>query len=674
MSKSGLWPMIAILLIAAFLRLHRLDAVPPGLTHDEADTGYFAAAVYRGTRSQVKAPYGYAYQPFTMYSAAAFMALFGPSDRALRVHSAFFGLALVLFTYLWARRAFGLAVGLGGAALLALSFWTVCDSRFALNSAPAPALLAAAAYFLWRALDDRRPERWAWWPFALLLAASFYVYEAAVAAAASYVMLLFYLALVHPCCCRRHCTWFVAMLFIVALLTAPHLLDPASWGRTNTLSGPLRAALRGDWRSLLGNIVSTLGTFSISGDSFVTYNLPGRPIFDPVVSLFFYGGIALCLWRWREPAYAFTLMWALAGIAPSLALGEWTSTLHSKAAETPLFVLPALGAVEAGRLIHRRFGPRWAHTFAILCTLWLGVVGLYTGYDYFIRWGQSPETRAAYFHNLVAIVDYLNETDYRGVVALSSPFPDLPLDPFIAEMRLRRDDLDLRWFDARRTLVIPADSTTSSLLILPSSTPLAPVIADRLPAPRLLERVHLRPDDSDPHFDVLEWKPQEALAQLLPDGTAITVTLGAPPYTAALPVNFGGAVELIAYELLTPQVPFGGTMALLTFWRIRNPDALGPVPPHAYGRAAAIFVHALDDGGNVVGQEDRLDAPAWNWHPGDAFVQLHCFQVDADTPPGLYRLEVGIYTREDLTRLPVIVNGVEVDDRILLPPVEVVGQ
>jgi hypothetical protein len=82
----------------------------------------------------------------------------------------------------------------------------------------------------------------------------------------------------------------------------------------------------------------------------------------------------------------------------------------------------------------------------------------------------------------------------------------------------------------------------------------------------------------------------------------------------------------------------------------------------------------LDTADAVVGQEDRLDAPAWNWHPGDVFAQLHRFQMDTNAPPGVYDLGVGIYTREDLARLPVLVNGVVVDDRVLLSSVEVIGQ
>ncbi|MBN1978762.1 MAG: glycosyltransferase family 39 protein [Anaerolineae bacterium] len=662
--------LVIILLVAAFLRLYRLDEIPPGVTHDEADTGYFVEVVYRtGRPSQIETPYGYAYKPFTQVSAAPFMTLFGANDLALRFHAAFWGMVLLVFTYLWARRAFGGAAGLGGAAVMAVTFWTVFDSRFALNSPPSPALFSGAVYFLWLAMEDGGGKRrwWAWTLFALMLTGSFYAYEAAGAAAMAFALFFVYLFFADRARFRRHGAWLAGSLIVAGLLVAPHVLDPSSWGRTNTLSDPIREAARGNFWPLLNNVVSTLGTFSFSGDSFVTYNLPHRPIFDPVVSVFFYGGILLCLWRWRRPAYAFVLMWMVLGILPSLLLGEWTSTLHSKAAETPILVLPALCAVEVGRFVARRFGPRWRRVFAAACLVWLAVVAALTGYDYFVRWGQSPEVRAAYFHNLVSIADYLEDGDYSGDVALSSPFPDVPLDPFIADMRLHRDDVRVRWFDARWALVFPG--VERGLFVLPPNTPLDPYFAERLDL-QLVERVELHPEDVDPTFDVFAWRPQSAFAHALPE-TAQVVSVGGE--ARGLPVSFGGGVELVAYDLLTPEAAPGGTITLVTFWRIRDPGALEPVEPRHYGRAAALFVHALDAEGEIVGQDDRLDAPAWDWRAGDAFAQIHRVRLDDGVPPGPYDLAVGIYNRHAETRLPVV-GGTVVDDRVFLGPVRVSGE
>ena len=667
--RRGEWiALAAILLLATLLRLYRLDAIPPGLTHDEADTGYFAAAVYRGAPSSVEGPYGYINEHFTWYSGALFMSLFGPTDLALRLHSAFFGLLVVLFTYLWARRAFGAAVGLGGAAMVALSFWTVMDSRFALNSEPAPALFTGAVYFLWLGLERGGRRWWAWALFALFLTGSLYAYEAARAAAAALVLLFLYLALFHRAWFRRHGVWFAAALLATGLLAAPHLLDPAAWGRSSTLSVPLAAALHGDLQPLLTNAISALGTLSFHGDSFVTYNLPGRPILDPVASLFFYIAVLLCLWRWRRPACAFILLWVAMGMLPSLVVGEWTSTLHSKAAEAPILTLPALGAVEAGRLVARRWGPRWGRVWAAAGVAWLVVIGVSTATDYFVRWGQSPQTRAAYFHNLAAITAFLDEGEYSGTVALSSPFPDLPLDPLVADLRLQRNDLTLRWFDGRRALLLP--DAERALLVLPSSTPLDPLLASWVDLGSAT-RVVVHPEDVDPYFDLLVWEPGESweAATAALDGGEITAER--PP---SLPADFGGGVELVGYGV-TPTVAIpGGTTALVTAWRVRDPAALGPPPPHDYGIGAAIFAHLLNPQGEVVAQEDRLDVPAWNWQPGDRFLQIHRFTLPPDLPPGRYELEIGLYTRHDLRRLEVRVGDEPVGDRLLLPPLEVIGR
>jgi hypothetical protein len=660
---------IVILLAAAFLRLYRLDEIPPGVTHDEADTGYFVEVVYRtGRPSQVETPYGYAYKPFSMYLGALFMALFGTNDLALRLHTVFLGMLLVVFTYLWARRSFGLAVGLGSAALVAVSYWTISMSRVALNISSAPPLFAGAVYFLWRALNgDKKRLWWAWGAFVLLLTASFYAYESALAASISLGLLFVYLAAFHRPLFRRHVLPFIGALFLVGLLVAPHLLDPGSWGRTNTLSGPVREAMQGNLEPLMGNAVGALATFSFSGDSFVTYNLPGRPIFDPITSLFFYGGIVLCLWRWKRPAYAFTLMWMAAGLVPALITGEWISTSHGNATQSPALTLPVLCAVEVGRFVGRRFGPRWRRAFATACLVWLIVVAVSAGYDYFVLWGQSPEVRAAYFHNMVSIADYLEDGDYSGDVALSSPFPDVPLDPFIADMRLHRKDVRVRWFDARWAIVFP--DAERGLFVLPPNTPLDPYFAERLDL-QLVERVALHPDDVDPYFDVFEWDPRGAFSDMLPEPSQV-VSVGGE--THGLPVSLGDGVELVAYDLLTPEVPSGGTITLVTFWCIRDPGALEPVEPRHYGRAAAFFVHVLDAEGEIVGQDDRLDAPAWDWRAGDAFAQIHRVRLDDGIPSGSYDLAIGVYNRHTAERLPVV-GGTVVDDRVFLDSVRVSGE
>ena len=75
----------------------------------------------------------------------------------------------------------------------------------------------------------------------------------------------------------------------------------------------------------------------------------------------------------------------------------------------------------------------------------------------------------------------------------------------------------------------------------------------------------------------------------------------------------------------------------------------------------------------MVAGRDFLAVPASTWRAGDVFVQLHDLPLPEDLPPGLYHLEIGLYTQADGSRFPILVDGEGVGDRLLLEPVEVGG-
>ncbi|MCP4533779.1 MAG: hypothetical protein GY831_21465, partial [Delftia sp.] len=136
-------------------------------------------------------------------------------------------------------------------------------------------------------------------------------------------------------------------------------------------------------------------------------------------------------------------------------------------------------------------------------------------------------------------------------------------------------------------------------------------------------------------------------------------------------------LHLLDADLLAPRHKPGDTAQLVTTWRI--------VAPLPVDRDAVMFTQILGPRGNVVAQQDRLDAPSWNWHPGDRFIQLHRIALPADLPPGDYRLIVGVYTTPDRVdavlagrepepaaqRLPIFINGEASGDFFELPPLKV---
>jgi hypothetical protein len=329
------------------------------------------------------------------------------------------------------------------------------------------------------------------------------------------------------------------------------------------------------------------------------------------------------------------------------------------------YLFPALAVVTGVRWIAARCGRRAAWAAGLGFVALIIFVGAISAHAYFVTWGQSPDVRAAYMHPLVEIALYLDEAPTGESVGISTYLPHAPHDPYIFAMLSQRGDrlassrqnLSLRWFDARRAIVLPPEA--SAVLIAPAGVSLDPIFVD-LHGLRVRERVALREDDADPYFDVYEWEPQ-AMAAALQE-----MVQGEP---ADL-----GPVRLIGYDLRTPKVVPGGTVELVTLWQVIAPEPLRPQNLSNAEEDWVVFTHALDGAGNVVGQEDRLDAPAWDWQAGDVVAQIHRFQLNPDLGAGPIALEVGIYRRSDWVRLPVLVDGDIVGDSVLLQSLEVVDK
>jgi hypothetical protein len=660
-----------ILLLAAALRLYRLDVVPPGLTHDEADLSYDAIRVYRGARPIYVATHGYQDEPFMHYASAFVMTVVGPSYFAVRLTSAAFGMALVLLTFVWARMAFGSSVALGAAALLAVSYWPVATSRFALQVEPIASIFVLANIFLYKAMEFDCSRAWDkvceiiyWILFVLCLAASVYAYEAARITWLLFPAFGLYLSIAHPECFKRSWAKFVLALLSAALLSLPILTHPAAWDRASKLAGPLEALMRGSFAPLLESSIDVLAMFSFQGDPFVTYNLSGRPILGLFTSLLFYGGLLMCLWRWHRQACALTFLWLLIGILPSLLTGVHSASLRSVVAKPVVYVVVALALDRLVGWLADRFRLPARYLFLVgLLVLTVGV-GLKTYLDYFVRWANSAETKRAYFSDVFQAVRYLDEHASDCPILFSSPFPTLPHDPYIADVMLTEHDLELRWIDGRRALVFP-DSPRVNLLVL-SRAPLNDLFRQQLAS---YQNTRIPIEGYEEYFDVFEWEPMLTWGSLL---ARYGTTHGAAQ-DLVLPIDFGESVRLLSYSVSPLIVVPGDQIQVVTFWQILDPAPLGPVPPGFYGYDAAIFVHLMDENGQIVAQEDRLDAPAWNWQPGETFIHIHYLETEPTFHFGSYTIELGVFTRPDLQRLAVSSGEGIIGDHILLQPLEVVA-
>lgn len=128
-----------------------------------------------------------------------------------------------------------------------------------------------------------------------------------------------------------------------------------------------------------------------------------------------------------------------------------------------------------------------------------------------------------------------------------------------------------------------------------------------------------------------------------------------------------GKVRLLGYALDKSEYRPGETIGVSLYWL-----GLGEM-----GQDYWVFVHLVEESAGLRiaqhdGQPGYNSTPTTRWVPGEIVVDRHEFTIEAETPPGRYRIFVGMYQRETGQRLPVLdEHGMPQDGRVLLNVVKV---
>lgn len=151
---------LAIVCVAAVLRLPGLDRVPPELNQDEASRGVDAWQICQTGADRHGHKWPLFLESFgpgdwtaalTTYVTVPFVALLGPTAVAMRLPDALLGTATVAIVYFWLRRGRGWTFAACAAAVLAVNPWHIALCRTAHESGFAPFFLALAMLGLDRA-------------------------------------------------------------------------------------------------------------------------------------------------------------------------------------------------------------------------------------------------------------------------------------------------------------------------------------------------------------------------------------------------------------------------------------------------------------------------------------------------------------------------------------------
>lgn len=668
----------AILLVAAALRFYRLVDFPPGFHFDEAIDLKLALDVARGARPLYVAE-GWGREALYYYLVAPMLALIDYNPLALRATAALCGLGVIVAAYGLARRWHSRPAAWLTAAWLAVAMWPVWASRFGVRHISLALMLGLAVWAFWWAFGrigqhglrvtnqagNPRPST-ALLPFALaglLLGLTAYTYQPA-----RFVPLLFlgfgvYLALFHrrtpdgrAFADRRAWLLWGTTAMLVALPLAAILVraTPIETGERAFSIEPLTELLAGNPQPVLGNMVATAGVFTVRGDPLKSYNLPDRPLFVPRwTGVFFYAGLALALWRWRQPRYAFVLLWLAVALLPTIVTISAPNFNRMVAAQFPIFFLAALAAAELIGLAARR--GRWMGvTAGLLVVAALILTTRDTVRDLFHIWPEQFADAHPLNREIAAVAAYLErDPDTRPAVISSRDIEDE--DPYIVSVSLDRP-VERRWVDTSQALALPAGAAEARLIVTTDRW-IDPLLAgwagmSDQPVDYANDRFAVHP------LSDARWPALDTPALALPSESAAAVV---PPY----PVPFcdcvpgaPGAPALWLTGLAPGPARPGEDLALLTTWETGEARFL----------SLALFVHLLDATGAIVAQDDGLGYPPHTWQPGDRFAQLARLPLPSDLPPGDYTLQFGLYDRADGRRWPVLdPGGAPIADRLLLP-------
>ena len=643
--------LIGITLLAAFLRLYKIDRLPPGDSYDPAIYGLDGLAILQGARP-IFLTTNFGREPLFSYLVAASFLVLGVGPRAIYTTSAIIGILTVPAVYLVAEEMFsaekGVLARFGGvlaAFTVAISYWDLSWSRLGVRAILVPLCTVMTLYFLWRGL--RTGSRWAFAGCGFFLGLSMYTYQAARVLPLLVLLYLIYLALSRKLALRDHLTNLILVFVIALIVFAPlgtyFLTHPGSFTQRieQTLVVDASQEMSSNVRTLFDQLVKTLLVFNVHGDEEPKANMPGRPALPPFLSVVLLLGIGISLLRIKRPLYLFLLTWLAVMIVPAI-LAQYGPTTKRAIGTTPaVAMLIAIGSLVGWDSLRRwavHRPPPWSKALPVALAIILGAGFAYSGvltyHDYFLVWGQDPDLFTHFEAGPTAIGKYIGGRPPQELIYLSPVPADHPGVVFNSELRP-----GVKSYNGRVCIVLADRAAHDATYVI--------VPHDDKKGMDLLEQ----------HFPQGGVVAEGPLHYQLPYFLAYRVPAGAeahvePPHP--LEANWDHKIRLLGYDLDADTYEPGEAIRLTLIFQ-------------ATGRMETdytVFTHLLGphnpaSGGPLWSQDDsepcRRCYPTTSWDPGEIVIDTYEIPIPDDAPPGEeYQLEVGFYYWETLERLPLL--------------------
>jgi len=628
---------LALVLLAWAVRWTALMDVPPGWRDDDLIELYTFSGRIAEEGPELYFAGAAGHEPLYHTLRAPLVAFAGINQASARVMSAGAGTLAVLLTWAVGRRMLGRLPALLAGTTVALSFWGLMYSRFAVRHMGAVPWMLLAIYWAWRTLRDPAPTKRALVGMA-----------AGIAIGTAGSLLTYYagrvipvlLVAMYPLAAPRKRRWqayfagaAIGVLVSVPMFwTAVHI--PGGDARISEVAIPLLALRAGDPKPLLQTVWTTLGMAHAKGDPEWLYNTSERPVFGPLGAGLFYLGLTLSLLRWRRPEARVLLLWLAAGIGPALISLPPSSYGHTILAFPVVYLLlatPVVGFIaRAGSAGGPTARPRALAAAIVLCAIITGIVAVRDLPDYFVDWAEHSMVRFLYRADYRALAETNCADGTVTDIAVSSMLFGT-WDKVAVQTDCPRESLKVRYLDPSRALVF-ADGLATTLYVQDEGSRHPEIErhlagSQKVAAPLGMQGYSIEPIAPSAHSGYRDIS-------------------GVPLADQA----FGDALVLIAVEMLPPSDSAARAIRIATWWRV---DADLPLPPEELlpylpepgvytGPRLKVFAH-LWNGESLVAIDDGLWVDPYSVEPGDVILQYHRFDLpDTAGNEGL-RLELGLY-------------------------------
>lgn len=347
MSKTNKIIFIAIIALATFFRLFKLNSLPPSLNWDEISHGYNAYSLISTGADQwgVKWPIfnfrAYGDYPTTanLYLTIPFIKLLGLNEWSVRLPSALFGILFVIISYF-----FGLIItkkqnlALILMFLVAISPWTLFPSRAVFQSTIAQTLFLLGITLLLYSFKNK-PKLL---PFSLLsLGLSMYAYHNTRIVAPMMLLTAF---LIFKQKIKPVVLFSMSIFLILAIPSILNLLQPESRARSSWVSiiNPSSINIIEESRNnfhgnqIINRLINNKVTYFtprfinnysaflnpvnlfFKGTTNYQFNIPNTGILFNIWLPFFYIGLIVLLFSLKKnPHNKFILFWFILGLIPA---------------------------------------------------------------------------------------------------------------------------------------------------------------------------------------------------------------------------------------------------------------------------------------------------------------------------------------------------------------------